>query len=108
MKVVEGTVEEEVGGNHHIPMVGVLEVHQKEVAEIKVYRTSLWVVLEEVVVMEVNHKDLDPPMAWKVVDQSHQRLACQSVPLGEVLPFFALEAQGDPSNIKPCKMLTIM
>jgi len=75
------------------------------VVELEVCHASLYLVLEEVaVVTEDNHKGLDAPTAGKEVVQSPHRWVCQSIPLGEVLPFFALEAQGNESKLKPCKM----
>ena len=85
---------------------------------LKVGHASLCVVLEEVVVvvMEGNHRDLGAPMVEKVVVQSQQRdlvavgvgMACQIVPLRDVLPFFALEVQVDESKLRAWNMLTIM
>lgn len=81
-----------------------------EVVGLKVGHASLCVVLEEVVVMEGNHRDLGAPMVEKVVVQSQHRdlvgvgvgvgMACQIVPLGDVLPFFALEVQVDESKLR--------
>lgn len=100
MKVVEHGVE--VVDNHQIPKEGVSKGHQnhlsKGVVETKVFHASLCVILEVVVVKGENHKGLGAPKAAKEEVQSHDRLAYQSVPLGEVLPSFALQAQGEAGS----------
>ena len=63
--------------------------------ELKVCHASLCLVQEEVAVTAGNHKGLAAPKAGKEVVQSHYKLVCHRIPLGEVLPFFALEAQDE-------------